>query len=268
MMGLFGEAHESTHRLIDAHLKAAELGAFQETTQDGQATVVATLHEGSRLRRDVRGTRDSDRAARRPRLRTAATALAALATVGTVGWLVWAQVHSGGAPQAPATALAPSVAPAPSAPAPPACAPGFKPCDGQCVSTDRPDVGCGRDDCSPCDVPNATPRCNGRHACDIAVCYSGYDNCDGDLRNGCEAEVLLDPGNCGACGRKCAALPHARVACGATCTIWRCDDGFHDCNGLASDGCEVRTTDDAKNCGHCGAACARGLHCRSGRCVP
>ncbi|MCL2449900.1 MAG: protein kinase [Polyangiaceae bacterium] len=261
LLAQFGQAYEATHRLIDAHIKAAELvaeevppAAVDPTTRDGDRTEIGSLRSGARQRAEaVRGA---------GLWALGATAVAAAATAG---WL-WighphsASTHGGGGAAAWLNAQAPGGATS-------ACAPGFKSCGGECVSTDRPDVGCGSDDCRPCDVANATARCNAHHACDIAVCYQEFDNCDGQLANGCETEVRVDPDNCGACGHKCPPLPHARTGCGDTCTIWRCDEGFHDCNGVAGDGCEVRTSDDVKNCGHCGLACARGQHCRAGHCV-
>jgi hypothetical protein len=192
--------------------------------------------------------------------------IVAAAVVGG-GWVV-AHGHADArpGPGAPASAHETPRGAAPGTPV--VCEVGFKACAGECVSIDRPDVGCGSDDCTPCGVAHATARCNARHACDIAVCYQDYDNCDGDMRNGCEAEVRVDPNNCGTCGHKCPAPPHARSGCGDACTIWRCDDGFHDCNGVVADGCEVHSADDPKNCGHCGTVCGHGKRCRGGRCVP
>jgi serine/threonine protein kinase len=147
-----------------------------------------------------------------------------------------------------------------------ACEPDFKPCQGGCLSIDRPDLGCGAEGCHSCTVPNATPRCNRSHACDIAVCYHGFQDCNGDVRDGCETNVRTDPDNCGACGRRCPPLPHAERGCGDVCTIWRCEPGHRDCNGVAADGCEVSALDDAANCGACGHACAASEKCRNGTC--
>ncbi len=146
------------------------------------------------------------------------------------------------------------------------CAPGFKRCDGSCLSVDRPDLGCGGESCYACNVSNATPRCNRSHRCDIAVCYHGFEDCNGDSRDGCETDVRVDPDNCGGCGRKCPPLPHAQRGCGDVCTIWRCEPGHRDCNGLVADGCEVDSLADAAHCGACGHACAAGQRCRNGVC--
>ncbi|HEY7371411.1 MAG TPA: protein kinase [Polyangia bacterium] len=147
-----------------------------------------------------------------------------------------------------------------------ACEPEFKRCEGSCVSIDRPDRGCGAEACHACTVPNATPRCNRSRACDIAVCYQGFQDCNGDSGDGCETSVRTDPDNCGACGRKCPPLAHAERGCGDVCTIWRCAPGHRDCNGVVADGCEVSTADDAANCGACGHACAARQVCRNGTC--
>jgi hypothetical protein len=59
--------------------------------------------------------------------------------------------------------------------------------------------------------------------------------------NGCETNTQTDLAHCGACGRACAARanttrPAPPAACGYTCTA-----GFADCDGDASNGCEVDT---------------------------
>jgi serine/threonine protein kinase len=147
-----------------------------------------------------------------------------------------------------------------------ACDRGFKLCEGRCASIDRPDRGCGEQACHACTVPNATARCNRSHACDIAVCYPGYQDCNGEGRDGCETNVRTDPDNCGACGRKCPSLPHAERGCGDTCTIWRCQPGHRDCDGEVANGCEVSVVDDPANCGACGRACGAHETCRNGSC--
>lgn len=146
------------------------------------------------------------------------------------------------------------------------CARGFKQCDGTCLSIDRPDRGCGDQSCYACNVSNATPRCNRSHGCDIAVCHPGFEDCNGDSRDGCETNVRVDPDNCGGCGQKCASLAHAQRGCGDTCTIWRCETGYRDCNRVVADGCEVDARGDRANCGACGHACGPGQTCRKGIC--
>jgi serine/threonine protein kinase len=146
------------------------------------------------------------------------------------------------------------------------CKDGSKSCGGACVSVDNPERGCGDEGCSACSVSNATARCNQFHLCDVAVCHQGFQDCDGDGSNGCEANVRTDPDNCGDCGRKCLPIPHAERGCGDVCTIWRCATGFRDCNTRVGDGCEVDILNDRRNCGHCGQVCAGGRKCRQGAC--
>ncbi|MBX3251443.1 MAG: hypothetical protein KF901_29970 [Myxococcales bacterium] len=67
-------------------------------------------------------------------------------------------------------------------------------------------------------------------ACVVTSCEAGFLDCDGDVRNGCEANPELHRFHCGACGRSCAA--------GEVCLAARCvgatleelvvseDDGF------------------------------------------
>jgi len=147
------------------------------------------------------------------------------------------------------------------------CGAGFKLCGNDCVSTERPDFGCGGESCQACQVVNATARCNAHHECDTAICYQSFDDCDGNSHNGCETDLRIDPDHCSSCTRKCPQLAHAQRGCGDSCTIWRCDVGFGDCNGAADDGCEVNTHGDSNNCGRCGVVCASGQHCRRGECV-
>lgn len=275
----FAPEREATRRVIEGHIKLAEREVAQSrdaetrvvqgppgtgrtgqtpsatgrpdgqtgpgTGRSGGQTGPGTGRTGGQTQSTTAATRD------RPRLLVAGALLLAL-VVGVAAWR-W---RDGTA----ATAARAAAPPAPS------CEAGFKACDGTCVSVDRPDHGCGTDSCSSCNVPNATARCNQQQACDMAVCYQDYDDCDGDPRNGCETNVRVDPDHCGGCGRRCPALPHAQRGCGDACTIWRCEAGFRDCDGTVGDGCEVDVQSDSANCGACGHACGAGQRCRKGEC--
>lgn len=73
-------------------------------------------------------------------------------------------------------------------------------------------------------------------------CVAGCSDdrpCEGAL-SCCDAEcvdTLSDAANCGECGDAC----EGEMAClEGTCGLGECEEGFSDCNGDASDGCEVQ----------------------------
>jgi hypothetical protein len=124
------------------------------------------------------------------------------------------------------------------------------------------------DDGATCATPpNATAQCLGG-SCNM-TCSPGWDDCDDVRTNGCEAS-LADPATCGSCTTACAPTPHAVASCtGSGCGIASCDDGWGDCNTLASDGCE-RALNTLTDCGTCLVACApanaTGSDCADGSC--
>ena len=87
--------------------------------------------------------------------------------------------------------------------------------------------------------------------------------------NQCELGDQTDVNNCGACANICTepAVNNASPACSTgMCTLGACNTGFANCNGLASDGCEVNTTNDSANCGSCGNICPSGTQCAQSIC--
>ncbi len=74
-----------------------------------------------------------------------------------------------------------------------------------------------------------------------ADCPVGFEDCDGNPANGCEAALMTDEANCGACGTTCGGAPSATAVCGAgTCGLG-CVVGTFDCDGLEANGCESTT---------------------------
>jgi hypothetical protein len=91
-----------------------------------------------------------------------------------------------------------------------ACAPGFHDCDGTCAD-DTNIATCGTS-CVPCLVgPEAEPRCDGK-TCGM-TCLPPYADCDRDPKNGCEADLLTDPANCGRCHGTCSFGTCAQGEC-------------------------------------------------------
>ena len=100
------------------------------------------------------------------------------------------------------------------------------------------------------------------------LCATGYLDCDGDPKNGCETEVAASLTDCGACGAKCA-LDHASEKCDAgVCKVTACDTGFDNCDGDAKNGCEADLTLPV-TCGSCANKCSENggkASCSAGKC--
>jgi hypothetical protein len=154
------------------------------------------------------------------------------------------------------------------------CAMGYGNCDvmasNGCESFLATDV----NNCGSCGAPCA-PTVNvatmgcANNMCNIATCKPPFADCDKMVPNGCEVNTTGDVANCGGCGKSCLALANvATAACtNGNCTNLTCRAPFADCNGMASDGCEVNLNTDAKNCSKCGVPCPMGQFCSNGGCL-
>jgi hypothetical protein len=112
---------------------------------------------------------------------------------------------------------------------------------------------------------------NGGVVCDgNGNCVECLTDANCDSGRSCCGNVCVDTmstvQNCGGCGIVCFT-PNATPVCTAgVCAIGACNSGFVDCNGLATDGCEVNVMTDPANCGACGNACSQGQSCVNGTC--
>jgi hypothetical protein len=134
-----------------------------------------------------------------------------------------------------------------------ACDPGFEDCDGDAPNgcevalLDDP-ANCGA--CGHlCQGFNGTAGCDGG-ACTVVACYLGFVDCDGDASNGCEAQLIDDPKNCGGCGLACAP---GDPCCAGACGIFG-PKGKADCDGDCTNGAET-TLGTTTDCAFCGDAC-------------
>lgn len=149
------------------------------------------------------------------------------------------------------------------------CPTGEQRCAGQCINVQTSPQHCGA--CgNRCAVANAAPAC-AAGACTISVCNPGFENCDGDPRNGCETDINTSDGNCGGCGVTCA-LQSASSRCeGGQCRLTQCNSGFRDCDQIARNGCEISVLSNVNHCARCGNACASGPNsapvCNGGACA-
>lgn len=90
-----------------------------------------------------------------------------------------------------------------------------KPADGCEAHTDVDPAHCGTcANACPMDVANTTIECKAG-MCAITACDMGFEDCDKDIKNGCEADLQNDPANCSKCKNACDAMTQDCV--GGTC---------------------------------------------------
>jgi len=139
------------------------------------------------------------------------------------------------------------------------CNTGFDNCDGApangCETALNTLQNCGT--CgTPCALgPHATTMSCSTLQCQVETCEAGFADCDNLPANGCEANLQTGAQSCGACGVACTNA-HGTTACSAGGCVPVCADGFTDCDGNPSNGCETNTL---AACGQCVAA---GFSCR------
>jgi len=109
-------------------------------------------------------------------------------------------------------------------------------CDGECVLLNSDASNCGQ--CArTCVVPQAEPLCSAGE-CAVEDCDQGWANCDGDVNNGCEAEVSCEDGV--ACDHSCGVIgvTSCSSVCSPTCELppESCNVLDDDCNMLCDDG--------------------------------
>ncbi|MEZ4314771.1 MAG: hypothetical protein R3F14_42695 [Polyangiaceae bacterium] len=130
------------------------------------------------------------------------------------------------------------------------------------VSADPAQCGaCG----NACVVPHAQAACQSGQ-CTVGTCDPGWEDCDGEVQNGCEANLDADPDNCGDCGTACPGSQ----SCQAGKCVLVCPDGTGDCDNNPANGCETNLDTDPDNCGFCGDACDlanASATCAAGACV-
>jgi len=120
--------------------------------------------------------------------------------------------------------------------------------------------------CNNACAPGQTCRANsqGQPEC---MCAPGLTLCGKKCVN-----LTTSPEHCGACGNRCFVVGSAMNQVGPCAygyCIQECRQGWGDCNGDPSDGCEVNLNSDQRNCGTCGNACdvLAGQPCVGGGCA-
>jgi hypothetical protein len=152
----------------------------------------------------------------------------------------------------------------------PLCATGYLDCDGKPENGCETEVATSLTDCGACGatcaLEHAGEKCDAG-VCKVTTCDSGFDNCDGDAKNGCEAD-LTSPATCGSCTSKCSDNGGKASCSAGKCGIV-CDTGRDDCKNGLTDGCETDLNVSVLNCGGCGKVCPAGggtPACNDGKC--
>lgn len=117
------------------------------------------------------------------------------------------------------------------------CASGLTDCSGSCV-----ELPYNVNHCTACDAAcgpyaNAIPSCNNQ--C-IMTCNEGFEDCNDDRVDGCEAELAVDEMHCGECGNVCSFANAATECVDGACVMGECNAGFDDCDADPANGCECR----------------------------
>lgn len=116
------------------------------------------------------------------------------------------------------------------------------------LSHDNKNCGTCGNECLVYEPLNMTSRCVDG-ACELECLNdpfypTDHRNCNGEIDDGCEIDVLTDPLNCGACGKACGAgEPCIKGKCGCAPPL------------IACDGQCVDPRVDDMNCGGCGNEC-------------
>lgn len=148
------------------------------------------------------------------------------------------------------------------------CEEGWDDCNGD------PDDGCEQplntvDDCGACGrecaAAHGAPGCDDG-TCLITSCDPGWDDCNGEVDDGCEANLGVEP-NCGGCGIECgpgSSCNGGGCECvdSSGCLVGECCDGvcIDTMGACRSWPCIPGTNNDFNNCGGCGIQCIPFVH--------
>src|SRR4051794_14049936 len=112
------------------------------------------------------------------------------------------------------------------------CTAGLKCCAGTCVDVSNTTTHCGSCALS-CGTAHASARCVDG-ICALS-CTSGFGDCDGANKNGCETPLTNASDNCGTCGKVCS-YDNANAVCDKSlCQQSTCLNGYGDCNLATND---------------------------------
>ena len=109
-----------------------------------------------------------------------------------------------------------------------------------------------------CTAVGATNAACAAGSCISTMCTGTNRTCKAGPIDSCEVDTATSVGNCGACGKQCAAIANGTVACAASnCAVGSCNANFNDCDKALANGCEINVSTDLNHCGGCGKPCAK-----------
>ncbi|GAQ92394.1 hypothetical protein KFL_010040010, partial [Klebsormidium nitens] len=91
----------------------------------------------------------------------------------------------------------------------------------------------------------------GESQCECFYTCDGSTPCSETCCNGVCTDVNTDPNNCGDTCTTCSFDNAAAFCLDGVCTLGACNEGYYDCNGDSSDGCETDVFNDPGHCGSC-----------------
>ncbi len=154
------------------------------------------------------------------------------------------------------------------------CLSGTADCDGDlglvCASN-----GCETSLVDPNNCGACNNKCKADEQCSLTeLGIQCVPTCEKQGLTACEGgfcvDILNHPENCGGCELACpTAGPNQTRSCKKGVCEVECAEGFGDCNGDPSDGCEADLRAHPQHCGACGASCnvALGQPCVEGKCL-
>ena len=153
------------------------------------------------------------------------------------------------------------------------CDAGFDDCDGNAENGCEKGVLSDVNNCGACGnicpaQPGFTPYCL-EGVCGETKCPDGFGNCNGNLEDGCEADLRSNVDHCNTCGNFCAAVNGTAACDERVCIVESCDPGHADCNEKYVDGCEINTDTSVEHCGECENQCEIANatpECKGGEC--
>ena len=150
------------------------------------------------------------------------------------------------------------------------CATNFANCDGSAANGCEVDTRTSLTHCGMCNracsFANAAATC-AAGACAMGACNAGFADCDGNPANGCEVDTRTSLTHCGMCNRACTAANGTATCAAGACGVGSCSAGYANCDGDATNGCEVATANNVQHCGACGTACPANGTCSGGTCA-